>query len=171
MAFENLDLTTTGGLAAGGGVVLATLYTALRKIKGDVRIDKVDDATQKLINSLMDQHEKDTAAIERLATERNGAVERVGSLETTVKYQTVELERMSAEVCKLEDEVRVLFSQNHHYTAEVDALRAENATLQKQSNELLSQSLAMGTQMAAMQETLEKLTAAVGTKPPQPSNQ
>lgn len=168
---DNIDLTTTGGLVAGGSLLLAAGYNALRKIKGDVRVDKVDDATQKLINSLMDQHEKDIATIERLATERNGAVERVGSLETTVKYQTVELERMSTEVGKLEDEVRELFAQNHHYMGEIDALRAENATLQKQSNELLSQSRAMGTQMAAMQETLEKLTAAVGTKPPQPSNQ
>ncbi len=44
---NNIDVTTAGGLAAGIGAVLVAAYGALRKIKGDVRVDKIDDATQK----------------------------------------------------------------------------------------------------------------------------
>lgn len=160
-AMENIDTTTAGGLVAGAGVILAAGYNALRKIKGDVRVDKIDDATQKLIDSLSKQHDKDIATIERLAGERNGAMERVGRLEATIIHQTSELERMSSEVTKLEEEVRELFAQNHHYMGEIDALRAENKVLQAQNEELLEQAKLTAEQLRQMQAAVVQLTHAV----------
>ena len=158
---NNIDLTTAGGLAAGAGAVLVAGYNALRKIKGDVRVDKIDDATQKLIDNLTKQRDKDMATIERLAGERNGAMERVGGLEATIKHQTVELARMSDEVVKLEEEVRELFAQNHHYMGEVDALRAENKVLQAQNIELLEAAKHNAEHMETLQKTVEHLIHVV----------
>lgn len=160
---NNIDVTTAGGLAAGMGAVLVAAYSALRKIKGDVRVDKIDDATQKLIDNLTKQRDKDMATIERLAGERNGAMERVGSLEATIKYQTQELERMSGEVTKLEEEVRELFAQNRHYIGEIDALRAENKVLQSQNEELLVAAKRNADHLELLQKTVEHLVA-IATK-------
>lgn len=157
---ENIDLTTAGGWSAGVALVLGAAYQALRRIKGDVRVDKVDDATQKLIENLMSQHDKDISSIERLAKERNTAVERMGSLETTIKFQTAELERMSTEVVKLEDKVRELFMQNQHYMGEIDALRTENKTITIQNDELLRSTQQITVQMIELQETMKLLVAA-----------
>lgn len=158
---NNIDLTTAGGLAAGAGAVLVAGYNALRKIKGDVRVDKIDDATQKLIDNLTEQRDKDMSTIERLAGERNGAMERVGSLEATIKYQTQELERMSGEVTKLEEEVRELFAQNRHYIGEIDALRAENKVLQAQNIELLEAAKHNAEHLEMLQKTVEHLIHVV----------
>ena len=158
---NNIDVTTAGGLAAGVGAVLVSAYGALRKIKGDVRVDKIDDATQKLIDNLTKQRDKDMVTIERLAGERNGAMERVGSLEATIKYQTQELERMSGEVTKLEEEVRELFAQNHHYMGEIDALRAENKVLQAQNTDLLAAAQRNANHMEVLQKTVEHLIIVV----------
>ena len=158
---NNIDMTTAGGLAAGVGAVLVAAYGALRKIKGDVRVDKIDDATQKLIDNLTKQRDRDTATIERLAGERNGAMERVGSLDATIKYQTAELERMSGEVTKLEEEVRELFAQNRHYIGEIDALRAENKVLQSQNEDLLTQAKMTTEQIRQMQAAIIQLTHTV----------
>lgn len=155
---ENIDLTTAGGWSAGIALVLGAAYQALRRIKGDVRVDKVDDATQKLIENLMSQHDKDITSIERLAKERNTAVERMGSLETTIKFQTVELERMSNEVGKLEDEVRELLIQNQHYTHEIDALRSENRAIKQQSDELVIGMRQLNEHMVLLQAALNKPT-------------
>lgn len=158
---DHIDLTTAGGLAAGAGAVLVAGYNALRKIKGDVRVDKIDDATQKLIDNLTKQRDKDMATIERLAGERNGAMERVGRLEATIMHQTSELERMSGEVTKLEEEVRELFAQNHHYMGEIDALRAENKVLQEQNTDLLAAAQRNADHMEVLQKTVEHLIIVV----------
>ena len=158
---NNIDVTTAGGLAAGVGAVLAAGYSALRKIKGDVRVDKIDDATQKLIDNLVAQRDKDMNTIERLAGERNGAMERVGSLEATIKYQTTELERMSSEVTKLEAEVRELYTQIHLYTGEIDALRAENKVLQTQNTDLLAAAHHNAEHLDVLQKTVEHLITIV----------
>lgn len=157
---ENIDLTAAGGWSAAATAALVAGYHALRKIKGDVRVDKVDDASQKLIDNLMTQHDKDISSIERLAKERNTAVERMGSLETTIKFQTAELERMSTEVVKLEDKVRELFMQNQHYMGEIDALRTENKTITIQNDELLRSTQQITVQMIELQETMKLLVAA-----------
>lgn len=159
---NNIDVTTAGGLAAGVGAVLVAAYGALRKIKGDVRVDKIDDATQKLIDNLTKQRDKDMATIEQLAGERNGAMERVGSLDATIKYQTAELGRMSGEVTKLEEEVRELYTQIIHYTGEIDALRAENKVLQSQNTELLTAAQRNAEHLELLQRTVEHLVVVVG---------
>ena len=161
MLVENIDVTTAGGLAAGAGLLMAAGYNALRKIKGDVRVDKIDEATQKLIDNLTKQRDKDMATIERLAGERNGAMERVGRLEATIIHQTSELERMSSEVTKLEEEVRELFAQNHHYMGEIDALRAENKVLQAQNTDLLAAAQRNANHMEVLQKTVEHLIIVV----------
>lgn len=158
---ENIDVTTAGGLAAGVSLLMAAGYNALRKIKGDVRVDKIDDATQKLIDNLVAQRDKDMNTIERLAGERNGAMERVGSLEATIKYQTTELERMSSEVTKLEAEVRELYTQIHLYTGEIDALRAENKVLQTQNTDLLAAAHHNAEHLDVLQKTVEHLITIV----------
>ena len=158
---NNIDVTTAGGLAAGVGAVLVSAYGALRKIKGDVRVDKIDDATQKLIDNLTKQRDKDMVTIERLAGERNGAMERVGSLEATLKYQTQELERMSGEVTKLEEEVRELYTQIIHYTGEIDALRTENKVLQEQNEELLAAAQRNADHMELLHKTVERLIIVI----------
>ena len=158
---NNIDVTTAGGLAATVGAVLVAAYGALRKIKGDVRVDKIDDATQKLIDNLTKQRDKDMATIERLAGERNGAMERVGSLEATIKYQTQELERMSGEVTKLEEEVRELYTQIIHYTGEIDALRTENKVLQEQNEELLAAAQRNADHMELLHKTVERLIIVI----------
>jgi len=158
---NNIDVTTAGGLAATVGAVLVAAYGALRKIKGDVRVDKIDDATQKLIDNLTKQRDKDMATIERLAGERNGAMERVGSLEATLKYQTQELERMSGEVTKLEEEVRELYTQIIHYTGEIDALRTENKVLQEQNEELLAAAQRNADHMELLHKTVEHLIIVI----------
>ena len=158
---NNIDVTTAGGLAATVGAVLVAAYGALRKIKGDVRVDKIDDATQKLIDNLTKQRDKDMVTIERLAGERNGAMERVGSLEATLKYQTQELERMSGEVTKLEEEVRELYTQIIHYTGEIDALRTENKVLQEQNEELLAAAQRNADHMELLHKTVERLIIVI----------
>lgn len=156
-----IDANTAGGLTAGVCAVLVAAYGALRKIKGDVRVDKIDDATQKLIDNLTKQRDKDMAAIERLAGERNSAMERVGRLEATIMHQTSELERMSGEVTKLEEEVRELFAQNRHYIGEIDALRAENKVLQSQNEELLVAAKHNADHMEVLQKTVEHLIIVI----------
>ena len=158
---NNIDVTTAGGLAATVGAVLVAAYGALRKIKGDVRVDKIDDATQKLIDNLTKQRDKDMVTIERLAGERNGAMERVGSLEATLKYQTQELERMSGEVTKLEEEVRELYTQIIHYTGEIDALRTENKVLQEQNEELRAAAQRNSDRMELLHKTVERLIIVI----------
>lgn len=98
----NMLLTGIGGLGLGG-------YAVHRKLKADKASDVLDGKAQVIIERLetqLDSRIKENnhlgEVIDRVARERNEAVQQVGRLEGTVQALQGEVERMRAEVVKLE---------------------------------------------------------------------
>ena len=98
----NMLLTGIGGLGVGG-------YAVHRKFKADNNSDTLDGKAQLIIERLetqLDARIKENnhlgEVIERVARERNEAVQQVGRLEGTVQALQGEVERMRGEVVKLE---------------------------------------------------------------------
>jgi chromosome segregation ATPase len=108
-------ITALGGLGVGG-------YAVHRKLRADGKSDTLDAKAQLIIERLetqlgtertTNQHLGDV--IDRIAKERNEAVQQVGRLEGTVQALQGEVERMRAEVVKLE-------KKNTALTEEINAM-------------------------------------------------
>ena len=116
-------ITTTQMIAAitGSGVAISgAIYAALRKIKTDDTADKVDIKTQALLDNINAQLESERAenkalrdAVERVATERNEAVQTVGKMEGHVTALEREVASLSAQVQSLKDENKLLTAEIH----------------------------------------------------------
>ena len=98
----NMLVTGIAGLGVGG-------YGVHRKLRADGKSDTLDAKAQAIIERLENQLETErkngvhlSDAIDRVAKERNEAVQQVGRLEGTVHALQGEVERMRAEVLKLE---------------------------------------------------------------------
>lgn len=98
----NMLLTGIGGLGVGG-------YAVSRKLKADKNSDTLDGKAQVIIERLetqLDARIKENnhlgEVIDRVARQRNEAVQQVGRLEGTVHALQGEVERMRGEVVKLE---------------------------------------------------------------------
>lgn len=105
-----LQVLVTGlaGIGLGG-------YGVHRKLKADRNSDTLDSKASAMIERLeeqLDSERKHNAhlaeAIDRVARERNDAVQQVGRLEGTVHALQSEVERMSTEVIKLEKKNKTL---------------------------------------------------------------
>lgn len=95
-------LAALGGLGLGG-------YTVHRKLKADRTSDTLDAKSQAIIERLEEQLANERKnnlqmgeVIDRVAKERNDAVQQVGRLEGTVHALQGEVERMRNEVVRLE---------------------------------------------------------------------
>lgn len=125
-----------GSVAAGG-------YAVWRKVRGDLHNDGVDDKTQTLIGNLESQlvrageeKEKLTAVIDRIASERNDAVSKVGELNGIVHALQKEVARMSSELEEVEqrnkeltDSMLGMARTMQEFSAQMQELKSSNAKL------------------------------------------
>lgn len=129
----------TGGVAA----IAAAIYGIKRRLSADTSADKLDGKAEQLITKLETQlqRERDHSqhlgeVIERVATERNEAVQQVGRMEGTIQALERELNRVGCELVKLESRNTQLANQVEQLTAAIsdmntrlDAVNAINADL------------------------------------------
>lgn len=127
----NMLLTGIGGLGVGG-------YAVSRKLKADKNSDTLDGKAQVIIERLetqLDARIKENnhlgEVIDRVARERNEAVQQVGRLEGTVHALQGEVERMRAEVLKLE-------KKNIALTQQISNLNGTVRNLSEQIQVMLS---------------------------------
>lgn len=118
----------------GAGMVgIATVgYLWFRRIKSDNASDIVDSKSQKLIDNLNEQLSVKIAEIsklhevvERVAVERNNAVQQVGKLEATVQLLGERVEEMKAEITRLELENKIMSENVSKLTMKVIELLDE----------------------------------------------
>lgn len=90
------------GVGVGG-------YAVHRKLKQDSNGDAVDGKTQKLIDGLTSQLDKERGhserlgvVIDRLSTERNEAVKALGELNGQIRFMGHQIERLQGEIQKQE---------------------------------------------------------------------
>lgn len=126
----NMLLTGLGGLGVGG-------YAAARKLKQDRNTDKLDEKSRLIIDRLETQLETERKnsnhlgeVIDRLAKERNDAVQQTGRLEATVTALQGEVQRMRAEVVNLEE-------KNTGLTREINSLSGTVRALSDQITVML----------------------------------
>lgn len=125
-------VTGFGGLGVGG-------YTVHRTLKRDQTSDKLDEKAQAIITRLesqLDAERKNNAhmgeTIDRLAGERNSAVQQVGRLEGTVHA-------LEGEVSRLRSEIQSLEQKNSELTQEISKLHGEITGLAESVRELIAQ--------------------------------
>lgn len=89
---------TVTGIGVGG-------YAIRRRVKSDSNADKTDDKTQRLIDSLTAQLEKERThashlgtVIDRVSAERNEAVTMLGELRGQLKVMTQQIKLLQGEV-------------------------------------------------------------------------
>lgn len=131
-------LSAVGGIGAGG-------YVIHRRLKSDKNSDAIDSKGQQLYDSLAAQlgserishreqlsYERETnmklgETIDRLAKERNEAVQNVGRLEGQVTALQGQVTRLQSEVEKLESTNKSLFEQIMAMRDEVSDMSARLA--------------------------------------------
>lgn len=125
----NTILTGLGGLGLGG-------YAVHRKLMADGKTDNLDAKARVIIDRLESQLETERKngshlgdVIDRIAKERNDAVQQVGRLEGTVHALQGEVERMRAEVVKLEKKNSALTDEIQTMSGTVQALSGQIQTM------------------------------------------
>lgn len=107
------------------GFALLVIYSSVRKINADKKTDDVDEKTQALIDAVTDQLNSERGTnnhlrevIERVAGERNDAVQKVGELQGQVAALDNHVGLLRTEIEKLE-------LKNALLTKEISDLRRE----------------------------------------------
>lgn len=123
--------TGIGGLGAGG-------YTVHRILKRDKTSDNLDERAQAIITRLESQLDAErrnnqvlTQNIDRIAAERNSAVQQVGRLEGTVHA-------LEGEVGRLRTEIQNLEKKNSELTTEIAGLHREVRSLVESMRQLMA---------------------------------
>ncbi|QNJ57343.1 chemotaxis protein [Pseudomonas phage Dolphis] len=124
--------TGIGGLGAGG-------YAVHRTLKRDQTSDKLDERAQAIITRLESQLEAERRNnqilgqnIDRIAAERNSAVQQVGRLEGTVHA-------LEGEVGRLRTEIQSLETKNSELTKQIAGLHGEVRSLVETMRQLMAQ--------------------------------
>lgn len=132
----------------GAGLIgLGTVaYIWIRRLKADSVNDKVDEKTQKFIDNLnhtidqkTDENKHLSEAIERVAAERNEAVQEVGGLKVKVQHleesvdsMTKEVERLQLENARLVDRVDEMLEALNKLGLQVVDLANKNQDLMEE---------------------------------------
>lgn len=144
MAVDTGSVTTTiltalAGIGAGG-------YAVWRRLKSDNLTDSTDQKSQRLIDNLERQLQREIETkeglgkvIDRLAAERNEAVQKLGKLEGVVHALEKEVQHMTEELHSLEKENAQLTSQIMNMSAALDEVRTQVGAMVALNNQLLDQ--------------------------------
>ncbi len=135
----NLSNITPAQISVSIGTGLAAIYAIARKLKFDRSSDTKDEKTLLILENLNTQLESERQEntelrlfIEKIAVERNQAVQTIGSLKghITGLEQQVEL---------LKEHVKMLESENRKMMLEVRLMRKENQDAKKEIQDLMKQ--------------------------------
>lgn len=127
---ENVGYIGTVISALGG--IGATVYLIWRKLRGDKLADVIDTKSQQLINNLtsrLQAEEEKTKrlenSIERVAKERNEAVQALGRLEERIKQMETIVALLKRDNDTLRTDITGLRRDNQRLIEQIGGLRRE----------------------------------------------
>lgn len=131
--------TGLAGIGAGG-------YAVWRLLKNDKKSDGLDGKAQALIDNLesqlkreIDEKHKVGSVVDRLAAERNEAVQQLGRIQGVVEGLENEVKRMTSELVRVEERNKELSATVIELTSVISDLATKLAQLQTSNNEFINE--------------------------------
>lgn len=103
------EIDPATGIAATGGIIgsVPLIWAIIRRIKGDLRVDRNDQAQDSFRDLLLKETKELRERADKFAQERNLAQVEVARLTSDLKHANDQVKELEAEVDELKDKLKL----------------------------------------------------------------